>query len=66
MVSNNAVVCGFVPMRDAAEMGERHVRLADDVILKLDADDLPDEPALARALSHAAREQWTGIEVRHD
>nr|WP_168516193.1 hypothetical protein [Streptomyces sp. S1D4-11]QIZ01033.1 hypothetical protein HEP87_54430 [Streptomyces sp. S1D4-11] len=26
---------------------------------RLDADDLPDEPALAR-------EQWTGIEVRHD
>ncbi|MFD4943554.1 methyltransferase, FxLD system [Streptomyces sp. NPDC058409] len=66
MVSNNAVVCGFVPMRGASEMGERHVRLADDVILKLDADDLPDEAALAGVLSHAALEQWTGIEVRHD
>ncbi|MFD0516012.1 hypothetical protein ACFQ0Q_47765 [Streptomyces aureus] len=38
MVSTNVVVCGFVPMRGAAEMGERHVRHADDVILKLDAD----------------------------
>lgn len=66
MVSTNAVVCGFVPMRGASEMGERHVRLAEDIILKVDADDLPDEPALAGALSHAAREQWTGIEVRHD
>lgn len=66
MLSTNAAVCGFVPMRGAAEMGERHVRLADDVILKLDADDVPDEPALAQALSHPAHEQWTGIEVRHD
>ncbi|MEN8649453.1 methyltransferase, FxLD system [Streptomyces sp. 21So2-11] len=66
MLSTNAAVCGFVPMRGASEMGERHVRLADDVILKLDADDLPDEPALAQALSHPAHEQWTGIEVRHD
>ncbi|WP_326778315.1 methyltransferase, FxLD system [Streptomyces sp. NBC_01445] len=66
MVSTNAVVCGFVPMRGAAEMGERHVRLADDVILKLDADDFPDEPALAQALTHPAHEQWTGIQVRHN
>jgi protein-L-isoaspartate(D-aspartate) O-methyltransferase len=66
MVSTNAVVCGFVPMRGAAEMGERHIRLADDVILKLDADDLPDEKALAQALTHPAHQQWTGIKVRHD
>ncbi|MGW0827123.1 methyltransferase, FxLD system [Streptomyces sp. NPDC002845] len=66
MVSTNAVVCGFVPMRGAAEMGERHVRLAEDIILKLDADDLPDEAALANALAHPAHQQWTGIQVRHD
>lgn len=47
-------------------MGERHVCLADDVILKLDADDLPDEAALAQALTHPAHEQWTGVQVRHD
>jgi len=66
MVSTSAAVCGFVPMRGAAEMSERHVRLADDVILKLDADDLPDSAALARALTHPAHEHWTGLQVRHD
>ncbi|MFI0242540.1 methyltransferase, FxLD system [Streptomyces sp. NPDC016845] len=66
MVSTHAEVCGFVPLRGVAEMGERHVRLADEVILKVDADDLPDEPALAHALDHPAHAVWTGIEVRHD
>lgn len=66
MLSRNADVCGFVPMRGAAEMGERRVRLAGDVILKLDADGLPNELALAEALTHPAKEQWAGIEVRQD
>ncbi|WP_328915423.1 MULTISPECIES: methyltransferase, FxLD system [unclassified Streptomyces] len=66
MLSQNAEVCGFVPLRGASEMSERHVRLADEVILKIDADDLPDEAALAQALTHPARDRWTGIEVRHD
>ena len=66
MVSTSATVCGFVPMRGAAEMGERHIRLADDVILKVDAGDLPDETALTHALTHPAHEQWTGLQVRHD
>ncbi|MFJ2112086.1 methyltransferase, FxLD system [Streptomyces sp. NPDC087850] len=66
MVSTNAEVCGFVPMRGASERGEHHIRLADEIILKVDADDLPDETALAQALNHPGHEQWTGIEVRHD
>lgn len=66
MVSTSAAVCGFVPLRCAAEMNEPHVRLADDVILKLDADDLPDQAALAQALTHPADEHWTGVQVRHD
>ncbi|WP_329064633.1 methyltransferase, FxLD system [Streptomyces sp. NBC_01429] len=66
MVSANAKVCGFVPMRGASEKGERHVRLADEIVLKVDADDQPDEPALAQALNHPAHTLWTGIEVRHD
>jgi protein-L-isoaspartate(D-aspartate) O-methyltransferase len=66
MVSTNSEVCGFVPMRGAAEMGEQHVRLADEIILKVDVDDLPDETALADALAHPAKQHWTGIEVRHD
>lgn len=66
MVSTSAAMCGFVPMRGAAEMSEPHVRLADDVILHLDADDLPDEAALAQALTHPAYEHWTGVQVCHD
>ncbi|MGH3546710.1 MAG: methyltransferase, FxLD system [Pseudonocardiaceae bacterium] len=66
MVSAEAAVCGFVSMRGAAEMSEAHVRLADDVILNFDADDLPDEAALAPALTHPAYEQWTSVQVRHD
>jgi hypothetical protein len=66
MVSDSATVCGFVPMRGTAEKGERHVRLADDVILELEADDLPDSAALAQALTYPGYEQWTGLQVRHD
>jgi protein-L-isoaspartate(D-aspartate) O-methyltransferase len=66
MVSTRAAVCGFVPMRGAAEMSEPHVRLADDVILTLDAEDLPNEAALAQALTHPAHEHWAGVQVRHD
>ncbi|MEU7162031.1 methyltransferase, FxLD system [Streptomyces chrestomyceticus] len=66
LVSNNAVVCGFVPMRGTEEMSESHVRLAEDAILKIDAEDQPDEKALARALCHPAGLTWTGIQVRHD
>jgi protein-L-isoaspartate(D-aspartate) O-methyltransferase len=65
MVSTSAAACGFVPMRGAAEVSEGHVRLADEVILKLDADDLRDEAALAQALTYPAYEQWTGLQVRH-
>ncbi|PRX97895.1 protein-L-isoaspartate(D-aspartate) O-methyltransferase [Allonocardiopsis opalescens] len=66
MVSTDAAVCGFVPLRGAAEMGEIHVRLADDAILKIDADDHPDQGALAKVLTHHAHQRWTGIRVRHD
>jgi protein-L-isoaspartate(D-aspartate) O-methyltransferase len=66
MVSRRAAVCGFVPMRGAAEMSERHVRLTDDVILTLGADDLPNEAALAQALTHPAYEHWTSVQVRYD
>ena len=66
MVSASAVVCGFVPMRGVAEHHEHHVRLADDVAIKVDAGDLPDGAALSDALSHPAQSQWTGIQVRRD
>jgi protein-L-isoaspartate(D-aspartate) O-methyltransferase len=66
MISTSAVVCGFVPMRGAAEHAEQHIRLADDVVLKVDADDLPDDTALAATLTHPGRQHWTGIRVRHD
>ncbi|WP_206441068.1 methyltransferase, FxLD system [Streptomyces boncukensis] len=66
MVSTNVAVCGFVPLRGAAEMGEIHVRLAEDAILKIDAEDQPDQSALAGVLTYPAHQQWTGIHVRHD
>jgi protein-L-isoaspartate(D-aspartate) O-methyltransferase len=66
MISNSALVCGFVPMRGTAEHAEQHVRLADDVVVKVDVDDLPDETALARTLTNPGQEHWTGIHVRHD
>ncbi|MBT8227339.1 MAG: methyltransferase, FxLD system [Dactylosporangium sp.] len=66
MVSTSAVVCGFVPMRGQAEHDERHVRLADDAVLKVDAEDLPGHPDLERTLTHPDQEHWTGIQVRHD
>ncbi|GIH69898.1 hypothetical protein Mth01_21510 [Sphaerimonospora thailandensis] len=66
MISTSAVVCGFVPMRGLAEHAEQHVRLADDVVLKVDVDDLPDDTALARTLTHPGQEHWPGIHVRHD
>lgn len=69
MVSTSAAVCGFVPLRgvaEHAEHAEHHVRLADDVVLKLDAADLPDHAALAQTLTYPAQHHWTGIYVRHD
>jgi protein-L-isoaspartate(D-aspartate) O-methyltransferase len=66
MVSRSAAVCGFVPMRGAAEQAERHIRLADDVILKVDAEDMPDDAALTQALTELDQSRWTGIHVRHD
>ncbi len=66
MVSTSAQVCGFVPMRGAAAHAERSVRLADDVVLHLDAGDLADEAALGRALTYPAREQWSGVQIRDD
>ncbi|MET7640626.1 methyltransferase, FxLD system [Streptomyces sp. NPDC005438] len=66
MVSTNAAVCGFVPLRGAAEMGEIHVRLADDAVLKVDADDEPDQAALTGGLARPVHQQWTGIRVCHD
>ena len=65
LISTSAQVCGFVPMRGTAEQAEHHVRLDDDVVLKLDTADLPDEAALAHALTHPAHEHWTGVQV-HD
>ncbi|MGH4020334.1 MAG: methyltransferase, FxLD system [Pseudonocardiaceae bacterium] len=66
MVSTTAYVCGFVPMRGTAEQAEHHVRLADDVVLNIDPADLPDETALAQALTHPAHQHWTGIHVHDD
>jgi protein-L-isoaspartate(D-aspartate) O-methyltransferase len=63
MTSVSAIVCGFVPLRGAAEHGEAHARLADDVVLHLDAADLPDHAALSQALAYSADTNWTGIQI---
>ena len=66
MVATSAVVCGFVPMRGAGAHPEHVVRLAADVVLAVDITDHPDQDALARALAHPTRQQWTGTIVGHD
>jgi protein-L-isoaspartate(D-aspartate) O-methyltransferase len=63
MTSASAIVCGFVPLRGAAEHGESFARLADDVVLHLDAADLPDHAALSQALTYPAETRWTGIQI---
>ncbi|WP_306209555.1 methyltransferase, FxLD system [Actinoplanes sp. RD1] len=66
LTSTSAVVCGFVPMRGTTEHADQHIPLADDVMMHVDAGDLPDSTALAGALTQPRHEVWTGIEVRHD
>ncbi|MGQ0717345.1 MAG: methyltransferase, FxLD system [Pseudonocardiales bacterium] len=66
MTSTSAMVCGFVPLRGTAEQAEGVVPLADDVVLHLDAVDLPDEAALGHALTYPAHPHWTGVQIRDD
>lgn len=66
LASDSAAVCGFVPMRGISEHADQRIQLASDAVLKVDAADLPDAPALAQALSYPAAGHWTGIPVRHD
>ena len=54
MVSQSAHVCGFVPMRGSAEQAEQQIRLDAAAMLKVDAADLPDAAALARAFGGPA------------
>ncbi|MGQ0717293.1 MAG: methyltransferase, FxLD system [Pseudonocardiales bacterium] len=63
MISTSAAVCGFVPLRGSAEQAERVVQLADDVLLHLDAADLPDEAALGQALTYPAHTHWIGVQI---
>jgi protein-L-isoaspartate(D-aspartate) O-methyltransferase len=66
LVSDSAAVCGFVPMRGIAEHAEQRIQLDSDAVLKVDAADQPDAPALAQALRCPPVTHWTGIPVRHD
>ncbi|MCM3886834.1 methyltransferase, FxLD system [Frankia sp. R82] len=69
LTSTSAVVCGFVPLRATTDLtghSGSHLRLADDVILKIDAAEPHDPTALGDALRHPPHQQWTGIHVRHD
>lgn len=66
MVSTEALVCGFVPMRGSDEQPEDVVRLAEEAVLAVDATDGPEATALADALRHPPLRHWTGVGVRHD
>lgn len=66
LVSDSAAVCGFVPMRGIAEHAEQRIQLDTDAVLKVEAADQPDAPALAQALRCPPVTKWTGIPVRHD
>ena len=66
LASESAAVCGSVPMRGIAEHAGQRIQLAPDAVLKVDAADLPDAPALAQVLAYPAAGHWTGIRVRHD
>ncbi len=66
MISDSALVCGFVPMRGSTEHDEEFVQLTDDVVLHVDAQDTPDEAVLSRALTYEAHARWTGIQIRDD
>ncbi|MEV6527431.1 methyltransferase, FxLD system [Longispora sp. NPDC051575] len=63
LVSDSALVCGFVPMRGLSEHLEDHLRLGADVVLKLDPTDQPDRDALAGVLDHPRQETWTSIHI---
>jgi protein-L-isoaspartate(D-aspartate) O-methyltransferase len=66
MISRFTRVCGFVPMRGADAHDDRILQLTPEAVLKLDARDPRDEEALGQALTHPAREHWTGLQVRDD
>jgi protein-L-isoaspartate(D-aspartate) O-methyltransferase len=66
LASDSAAVCGFVPMRGISEHADQRISLASGAVLKVDAADLPDAPALAQALGYPAAEHWADIPVRHD
>ncbi|MGH3842325.1 MAG: hypothetical protein ACRDS0_12890 [Pseudonocardiaceae bacterium] len=66
MVSTSAQVCGFVTMRGAAAHAERSLRLAHDVLLHFDADDLGDQAAFGQALTYPAHQQWTDVQIHDD
>jgi protein-L-isoaspartate(D-aspartate) O-methyltransferase len=65
LACDSAAVCGFVPMRGVAEHADQRIQLDADAVLKVDAADQPDAPALAQVLRCPPAVHWTGIRVRH-
>lgn len=63
MVSASVQVCGFVPLRGAANFTGRSVQLADDITLHLATDDTDAVTGLTQALTHPAHQVWTGITI---
>lgn len=63
MLSNSALVCGFVPMRGATAHREHSLPLAADVVLRLGAIDPLAEATIDHALTYPPHQNWTGLRV---
>jgi protein-L-isoaspartate(D-aspartate) O-methyltransferase len=61
MLSNSALVCGFVPMRGTAVHTEHSLPIADDVILHLGPDNPSDTATGSHPLTYPPHQNWTGV-----
>jgi protein-L-isoaspartate(D-aspartate) O-methyltransferase len=61
--SDSVVNCGFIPMRGDGAMPERNIRVAEDIVVRLDDGHDVDAEALARAAADPGTVEWTGIHI---
>lgn len=61
--SHSAVNCGFMPIRGDGAMSERNVRVAEDVVVRIDDGYDVDAEALVRAAAGPGSVEWTGIQI---
>ncbi len=65
LVSREALVCGFVPLRGVGAHSGRALTLADGVVLRVDDHDPVDEAAVRAAVHSPSHGLWTGLTI-HD